>query len=202
MATSSRQLRQHEAWATHTEHPVSTSTRRHMPPAGSASVSGRGDRKLALMPLSRTPALTTPRRRPRRLRVSEFCLPGLPSCRPARQSLAKWFGPPHSKHRCPGGAVGLRTPGSRALKHVFGASTGRSSVIMARARVRIWLSPRSSIRDPALSSWRTFSGRLTTKAHARAFSETLPNNVARLLSSARNTSDDSSGPSFLETNWS
>ncbi|KRZ47672.1 hypothetical protein T02_7779 [Trichinella nativa] len=58
MATSSsHQLRQQEAWATHTEHSVSTSTRRRMPPtfirtAGSASVSGRGDRRLALMPLS------------------------------------------------------------------------------------------------------------------------------------------------------
>ncbi|KRZ85902.1 hypothetical protein T08_12957 [Trichinella sp. T8] len=59
MATSSfRQLRQHEAWAAHTEHHVSTSTPRRIPPtflrtAGSASVSGRGDRRLALMPLSR-----------------------------------------------------------------------------------------------------------------------------------------------------
>ncbi|KRX38293.1 hypothetical protein T06_8436 [Trichinella sp. T6] len=208
MATSSfRQLRQHEAWATHTVHPVSTSTRRRMPPtfirtAGSASVSGRGNRRLALMPLSRAPALTTPRRRPRQLRVGGFCLPGSPPCRRARQSLAKWFGLPHSKHRCPGGAVGLCTPGPRALKHVFGASTGRSSVIMARARVRIWLSPRYPIRDLTLSCWRTFSGRPATKAHARAFSETPPNNVASLLSSARKTSGDSSGPSFLETNWS
>ncbi|KRZ85901.1 hypothetical protein T08_13438 [Trichinella sp. T8] len=73
---------------------------------------------------------------------------------------------------------------------------------MARARVRIWLSSRSSIRDPTLSSWRTFSGRPATTAHAKSFSEALPNNVASLLSSARNTSGDSSGPSFLETNWS
>ncbi|KAL1243227.1 Formiminotransferase cyclodeaminase-like protein [Trichinella spiralis] len=29
-----------------------------------------------------------------------------------------------------------------------------------------------------------------------------PNNVASFLRSARNTSGDSSGPSFLETNWS